>query len=186
MSLDHAILGFLNYEPMSGYDLKSVFDMSVKHFWPADQSQIYRTLSKLAEQGYAEIERVQQEDKPDRKVYHITESGKTELHRWLTTGISLCGDRCAQLIQIFFAGGLTDEEILIMLRGMAEETRKGLGMLQAIKEHAREPENAKPRDSFFWWLTLDKGIHMTHASLEWFEKVIAQIENKEHIKGETR
>ena len=56
MSLEYAILGFLNYSPMSGYDLKKLFDNSVRHFWPADQSQIYRTLGKLAEQGYVERE----------------------------------------------------------------------------------------------------------------------------------
>jgi hypothetical protein len=44
MSLEFAILGFLNYQPYSGYDLKKIFDTSVRHFWPADQSQIYRTL----------------------------------------------------------------------------------------------------------------------------------------------
>ena len=44
MSLDHAILGFLNYRRYSGYDLKKIFDKSVRHFWPADQSQIYLTL----------------------------------------------------------------------------------------------------------------------------------------------
>ena len=47
MSLEFAILGFLNYHPYSGYDLKKIFDTSVSHFWPADQSQIYRTLSRL-------------------------------------------------------------------------------------------------------------------------------------------
>ena len=56
MSLEYAILGFLNYRPLSGYDLKKVFDNSVRHFWPADQSQIYRTLARLAEQGYVEQE----------------------------------------------------------------------------------------------------------------------------------
>ncbi|MGD0004493.1 MAG: PadR family transcriptional regulator, partial [Anaerolineaceae bacterium] len=40
MSLDYAILGFLSYKPFSGYDLKKVFDNSVRHFWYADQSQI--------------------------------------------------------------------------------------------------------------------------------------------------
>ena len=47
MSLEYAILGFLNYLPLSGYDLKKMFDTSVQHFWPADQSQIYRTLARL-------------------------------------------------------------------------------------------------------------------------------------------
>jgi len=40
MSLQHAILGFLNYKSLTGYDLKKIFDTSVRHFWAADQSQI--------------------------------------------------------------------------------------------------------------------------------------------------
>ena len=39
MSLEYAILGFLNYHPYTGYDLKKIFDTSIRHFWPADQSQ---------------------------------------------------------------------------------------------------------------------------------------------------
>ena len=52
-----------------------MFDASVRHFWPADQSQIYRTLSHLADKGLAELEVVEQIDRPDRKVYHITPAG---------------------------------------------------------------------------------------------------------------
>ena len=84
MSLDHAILGFLNYHPYSGYDLKKIFDTSVQHFWSADQSQIYRTLNRLTKQGFAEMEKIPQDDRPDRKVYHITEAGRSELLQWLS------------------------------------------------------------------------------------------------------
>jgi len=84
MSLDYALLGFLNYHPYTGYDLKKIFDTSVRHFWPADQSQIYRTLARLTEQGLAEMEKVPQEDRPDRKVYHITEAGRAELLKFLS------------------------------------------------------------------------------------------------------
>ena len=52
MSLEYAILGFLNYHPYTGYDLKKIFDTSVRHFWPADQSQIYRTLARLTEHRF--------------------------------------------------------------------------------------------------------------------------------------
>ena len=85
MSLSHAILGFLNHRPHSGYDLKKVFDASVRHFWPADQSQIYRTLSRMSQNGWTETEIIRQESRPDRKLYHITAAGRKELHRWLTT-----------------------------------------------------------------------------------------------------
>ena len=84
MSLEFAILGFLNYHPYTGYDLKKIFDSSVRHFWSADQSQIYRTLARLMDLSYVEMEKVVQEDRPDRKVYHITDSGRAELSKWLS------------------------------------------------------------------------------------------------------
>jgi len=52
MALEHAILGFLDYGPMSGYDLKKTFDDSVNHFWTAQQSQIYRALKKMVGDGW--------------------------------------------------------------------------------------------------------------------------------------
>ncbi len=66
MSLEHSILGFLNYRPYSGYDLKKIFDTSVRHFWPADQSQIYRTLNRLTENGWVEMEKIEQDNRPAR------------------------------------------------------------------------------------------------------------------------
>lgn len=183
MSLAHAILGFLNDGPLSGYDLKSKFDASVRHFWPADQSQIYRTLSRLAEQGHAEIEVVEQEVRPDRKVYHITDSGREELHRWLASDLPVGGQRIAALVQIYFAGKLTDEEILRMLRGLAGKMRAGLDQLKAVRVGIRPAECAVTRDSFFRPLTLDYGITITQANLDWLEGVIDKVERGEHVKG---
>src|SRR5512139_3056599 len=112
MSLEFAILGFLNYHPYTGYDLKKIFDTSIRHFWPADQSQIYRTLARLTEQGFAEMEKVPQEDRPDRKVYHITDAGRAELFNWVAAPPPLDEPRSAALIQVFFAGQLSDDQIL--------------------------------------------------------------------------
>lgn len=183
MSLEHAILGFLNYKPLSGYDLKALFDLSVKHFWPADQSQIYRTLSKLAESDFAEIEVVEQDERPDRKIYHITETGKEELHRWLLTPPPAKSDRVAELIQIFFAGQLNDEEALSILRHHADKTRNSLTTLERLTDCAKEYEGP-PRDMFFWGLTLDYGISMKRASLVWVEDVIERIESGDYVKGD--
>ena len=119
MSLKHAILGFLNYTPKTGYELKNVFDTSVQHFWPADQSQIYRTLTQLEKDGWVEKEIVVQENRPNRKVYSITDMGQQELYRWLVTPITQHDHRNAALIQVFFAGQLSNEEILeIFERGL--------------------------------------------------------------------
>ncbi len=118
MSLPHAILGFLNYAPMTGYDLKKAFDTSVRHFWPADQAQIYRTLKELMRQGWVTVEVVPQEDRPNRKVYHITEAGREELRRWLRTPTAPEDPRVPLLVKVFFAGGLADEEAAALLEAM--------------------------------------------------------------------
>src|SRR5512137_1923334 len=132
MSLEFAILGFLNYQPYTGYDLKKIFDTSIRHFWPADQSQIYRTLARLTEQGFAEVEKVPQEDRPDRKVYHITEAGRAELLNWLIGPPPLDEPRSAPLIQVFFAGQLSDEEILAKFEGFAAIMRAILAQYDGV------------------------------------------------------
>lgn len=181
MSLEHAILGFLNYAPLSGYDLKKAFDTSVCHFWPADQSQIYRTLSRLAERGWVEVEVVPQEDRPSRKVYHVTETGREELRRWLATPLPPEEPRIPWLVQIFFAGQLTDEEILALFEREAEWLRARLERYDQIpQESATYVEQVgSPREAFFWMLTLEYGVTVNQAMLEWVKGVTERLRRKE-------
>jgi DNA-binding PadR family transcriptional regulator len=191
MSLDHAILGFLQYGPSTGYDLKARFDLSVQHFWPADQSQIYRTLARLAEHGWAEREVVPQDDRPDRKVYRITGQGRAELRRWLGEELTVKGGRSALLVQIFFAGQLPDEELLAIFAGAAAECRAGLEHLRAIPVQCEEFAGVmgSPRELWCSMLTLECGIRSTEAHLAWMESVMARLQRGEapplDTEGET-
>ena len=171
MSLDHAILGFLRYGPLAGYDLKERFDLSVQHFWPADQSQIYRILAKLDEQGYARVKLVEQENRPDRKVYTITKAGREELHRWLTTPLEMDDGRSASLVQVFFSGQLANQEILAIFQRAAEQCRSALEELRKVPARAQRftGKSEDPREAWCWFLTLECGIRMKEAKLAWIE-----------------
>lgn len=179
MSLEYAILGFLNYHPYTGYDLKKIFDTSIRHFWPADQSQIYRTLNRLTEQGFAEMEKVPQEDRPDRKLYHITDAGRAALRTWISGPPPLDEPRSAPLIQVFFSGQLSDEEILTKFEGY-------VATMQAILDQYDQVPNAigpyqeeitSPREHFFWLLTLENGIANMRANLQWAQSVVDRIKS---------
>lgn len=181
MSLDYAILGFLNYHPQSGYDLKKTFDVSVQHFWSADQSQIYRTLSRLTKQGLVEVEKIRQEDRPDRKVYHITNAGRTALREWISGPPPISEPRSAPLIQVFFMGLISDEEALERFERFAQ-------IMQLILTRYDEVPNAieeiyqdvkSERERFFWQLTLENGLANMRANLKWAESVIERIRNGE-------
>ncbi len=181
MSLEHAILGFLNYRPYSGYDLKKIFDTTVRHFWPADQSQIYRTLSRMSKKGWTEIEVIRQESRPDRKLYHITPEGKEAFHHWLTTPLPAEPQRSADMIQVFFAGMLSDEENLAIFERAAESMRAGLAHYAQIPREieAYSEFTSSPREFFFWMLTLDVGTHILQSNLEFIENLIQRIKNGE-------
>jgi PadR family transcriptional regulator, regulatory protein AphA len=177
MSLDYAILGFLNYHPYSGYDLKKIFDSSIRHFWSADQSQIYRTLARLTEQSIVEMEKVPQDDRPDRKVYHITDAGRTALRAWLAGPAPMDEPRSAPLIQVFFAGMLSNEEILAKFEEYAEIMRVILSRYEQVPEQIGpfQKDIASPRENFFWMLTLENGIANMKANLAWAESVIVKL-----------
>jgi DNA-binding PadR family transcriptional regulator len=183
MSLEYAILGFLSYKPFSGYDLKKVFDNSVRHFWYADQSQIYRTLTRLTEEGLAEIEVVEQTVRPDRKVYHITPAGRAELNSWLRGPFPIQQAHSGPLVQVFFAGQLTDEEILSKFEEAAAIFRT---ILETYKEVPGKISDIvqmvdSRREEFFWMLTLELGIRTMQVQLEWAESVIQRVRNKQHL-----
>jgi len=182
MSLEFAILGFLHYHPYSGYDLKKAFDVSIHHFWPADQSQIYRTLGRLTEQGLAEVEVVEQTERPDRKVYHITPAGREALRGWLSSAMPQQEARSAALIQVFFAGQLSDEEILAKFEAATQSMRAVLEVYQHVPEEIEEYVTAigSPREEFFWMLTLELGIQSMQTQIDWMESVMRRIRNKEH------
>jgi PadR family transcriptional regulator AphA len=179
MSLDHAILGFLNYRPYSGYDLKKIFDTSVRHFWPANQSQIYRTLSRMAEKGLVEMQVVEQEDRPNRKEYSITPAGQAELRQWLVTPLPFDDNRSAPMIQVFFAGQLSNEEIIAMYQRVADFMHMGLQQYEQIPQEmeAYAEYVQSPREFFFWMQTLEIGKMMVRTNLEWIEGVITQIQD---------
>lgn len=181
MSLEYAILGFLSYHPFTGYDLKKAFDSSVSHFWPADQSQIYRTLNDLTKQGWAKMKIVEQTERPDRKVYSITAAGRSALRQWLGLPQPPKDNRNALMVQVFFAGQLSDAEALPIFERVAEQLRAGLAIYDAIvqkKDLATEYTDS-PREFFFWMVTLEAGRVTARANLKLVESVIQQIRNKE-------
>ena len=64
--LKHGILGLLSYGDMTGYQIMTVFRDSLRHFWVAQTSQIYRELQGLEKNGWIAAVHVEQAGKPQR------------------------------------------------------------------------------------------------------------------------
>ncbi len=188
MSLKHAILGFLSFKPFSGYDLKKAFDHSVRHFWPANQSQIYRTLTQMTEEGLIEKEVIEREERLDMKIYSISEAGRAELHQWLATPLPARDTREPFLIQVFFGSKLNDEELLQLLHHEKQAAEETLLVYSAVYQasNAQAANPAEARAFYLSMLTLDYGVKSNQVLIEWLNAAIERIKTGNYSTKETK
>jgi PadR family transcriptional regulator, regulatory protein AphA len=180
MSLKHALLGYLSFYDMSGYDLKKALDASVEHFWHADQSQIYRTLRQLRKEGFVVQEVIEREDRLDRKVYSITEDGRQEIHRWLTTPLEPGDEHDPFLIQIYFGGMISDNALLHLLRTQLAYAEEQTAIFNAINQMVlgQYHNSESKRTVFCTLLTLEHGAFLARATRQWLQSAVERIENQ--------
>lgn len=134
MSLAHVILGLLQQQKRTGYDLKTeCFDRCIAHLWQADQAQIYRTLDKLEAQGWITCTVEIQHDRPNRKIYQITEAGESELRCWLQTHQPLPVLREPLLAQLHFAAQLPNDAIIHLLEQELKARHQKLASCEALR-----------------------------------------------------
>jgi PadR family transcriptional regulator AphA len=177
MPLAHAILGFLEYQPMSGYDLKKHFDQSIAHFWSATQSHIYKALEDLEKEGWAESQRIPQGGRPNRKQYRITAAGGDELRRWVQTPLPLEIKREAWLIQVFFAHGITNQAIIDLFEQRIAAIRRYCAQFPLAQANIDESYAQVGVDRLrdLWQLTLDYGTAYYAHEITWLEQTRERI-----------
>jgi PadR family transcriptional regulator AphA len=177
VSLPHAILGFLEYGPMTGYDLKKYFDQSVGHFWSTTQSHIYKALEILEKNGMAESKVIPQQGKPNRKQYKITDAGRVEVRQWVATPLPIDGARAAWLIQIFFAHNLSNDEIVHLFETRLESMRIYLEQSKLAEKNVQENYERVGirRMQELWQLTVDYGTHYYQSEITWLKKILPRL-----------
>jgi len=124
---------------------------------------------------------ITQDSKPSRKVYHLTAAGKIELFRWLNEPQPSVEVRLAWLIQIFFAGRLSDDQVIKLLEHQLNLLQQRLKGYSAIPEENRERMSEDdPREKFFWMLTVDYGVAQSISQVKWIQAVIETIKGGEY------
>lgn len=173
MALARIILGLLALAPMTGYDLKRHFDSSVRHFWWADKSQIYRTLSTLVADGLAEVETVAGRGAPDRQEHHITEAGRAALAEWLVSPQEPRAARHPFLARLFFAGDLDDDQLGTLLAERRAAVAAQLAEYERLRPEvlaeAADDRAADDRAGTLRLATLEHGIAHARTELTWLD-----------------
>lgn len=75
MDVKTLCLGVLSMGDASGYEIKKVFEDAFSHFYVAGFGSIYPALAELTREGHVTCSDIEQEKRPAKKVYHLTEAG---------------------------------------------------------------------------------------------------------------
>jgi len=184
MSLAYAILGFLQKKGMTGYELKNnCFAQTIAHLWPADQAQIYKTLDKLVERGWITCTVEMQRDRPHRKVYRVTETGKAALLQWLQCHQPLPTIREPLLVQLFFAAELSNAEILYLLKQEFMAHRKKLADCDKITLSSPLDATAVSREQVMQRLVVDLVKQKEKTYLDWLCNAIDVVSHLQEQGG---
>ncbi|MCK5149191.1 PadR family transcriptional regulator [bacterium] len=166
------ILGLINAEPMSGYDIKKFIEETIADFWNESYGNIYPTLKKLVEEGLAVKSTEHQQGKPDRMIYQITDAGLDVLKQWLESPFSLPKVRNEFLLKLFFGANVPAEtnrkHILIyqsMLEKQLENYKKSTDYYNSMLSESREDQ--------LGLLTLRQGTLVLEARLKWCKEALA-------------
>jgi PadR family transcriptional regulator AphA len=181
--LKYVLLGGLNYQPLTGYQLKQFVDSSTKHFWYAQTSQIYRTLDALETEGLLISEIQEQEDRPDRRLYKITPAGRTALREWLEQPMTeIEPTKDTLLVRLFFSAQVDTEVVLTQLRLQRALHQQELNLyrneiVKLIEQGVQSRPDLK-RDAMLWDTTRRLGELGAETYIRWLDETIKRIEEE--------
>jgi PadR family transcriptional regulator AphA len=181
LSIQYAILGFLSWRSLSGYDIKKLIEESPILYWSGSNNQIYRTLVELHNEGLVTCEVQPQEHLPTRKVYTISEKGRSALRAWLLSSPELPLLRNAFLVQLTWADALTSAELDGLLARYEHEVEMQWLM---CRERTRRDEGSTPRtprEAYVWQAIAEHHCDFYAQEVAWVRKVRAELAG-EHDK----
>lgn len=165
MSFKHAILGLLADGPLHGYELKTLYQEQLVPSTTLNFGQVYTTLDRMERDGWVTHDVVSQQERPDKKVYALTEEGRGRLKEWLDAPSVLNLDmRNATCLKLMLARRLERVDEAAVLR---TEKRACLARLHELTQaRASAREDGEPLQTV---LLLDLAVLRLEAFMKWLE-----------------
>ncbi len=184
-TITYAILGMLaRWGPMTGYDVKRWFDQGVGQIWSAAYGQIYKELKRLQDLGWAEMEREEQESRPDRKVYCVTPAGREALARWLSERAEPVQLRDELLLKIVFGAFAAPGALADTLRSaIADHEQRLMQYHEELRIHGdptqpeiwQQPTSAESPTDPYIGLTARLAVAFEEMYLRWLHETLELI-----------
>ena len=144
------ILGLLQEEDLSGYDIKKIINIRMSFFWQESYGQIYPELGRMKGEGLIEQAALPESGlKTDKTLYHITDRGREEFKKWMKSENEKDTIRSEFLLKMYFS---TDQDALEMKDHLTEFKAQAEQKIMLFRMFQQE-------------LTKDIDMHQNHKQI---------------------
>jgi PadR family transcriptional regulator AphA len=149
----------------------------VGYFWNFPHAHLYSEPKRLQEAG---LLRLHQEDTGRRrKTYSITEAGRTAVRHWLAEPVKEHFElRDIAEIKLFFNELTQPDDVARLAQDQVEQHEQRITEYEEMRERYGQIEELAAR-----MITLELGLGMEYAALEFWRKVRARAEAGEFSGG---
>lgn len=183
MALRDAILAALLSGESSGYDLAKAFDVAVANYWTATAQQLYRELDKLAAQGLVESRLVEQQARPNKRLYSLTDLGRMTLQEFIAQDPKPTAIRDELLVQLEAMEERNVPEIRAHIAAKLAASQRKLAYYEKSREFLlagrSEAEYFAQETRSGRYLTLARGISFEQENIRWCTYVDRTLATRE-------
>ncbi|WP_210686790.1 PadR family transcriptional regulator [Mycolicibacterium sp. GESEQ-9] len=182
MALRDAVLAALLDGEASGYDLAKGFDASVANFWMATPQQLYRELDRMSAEGLIEARLVEQDRRPNKRLYSLTDAGRKALLEFTEVPPKPGAIREDLLVQI---QAVDSGNIAAVRTALAERLQWATAKLARYRRGQEHLLAGRTEDAYLAeadrigpYLTLLRGIRFEEENIEWARRALDVIEQR--------
>lgn len=182
VSLRDAVLAALLDGEASGYDLAKRFDASVANFWMATPQQLYRELDRLAEQGLIRARVVQQERRPNKRMFSLTESGHAAIREFTARAPKPSVIRDDLAVKLLAADAGDARAVRAFMAERLQEAKTKLQRYERMRarmlDGGGEEEYLARSQRVGPYLTLLRGISFEEENVRWAERALTILDGR--------
>ncbi|MEV0699609.1 PadR family transcriptional regulator [Saccharopolyspora sp. NPDC050389] len=179
MALRNAVMAALLEGEASGYDLAKVFDASVANFWMTTPQQLYRELDRMEAEGLLQARVVQQQRRPNKRMFSLTDAGFRALHEFTATPPRPGVIREEFLIQVQALDVGDVDAVQNAIGERIEWARAKIARYERLRDRLldgrSEDDYLAQAERVGPYLTLMRGLSFEQENVRWGEKALAVL-----------
>jgi len=173
--LPYILLGLLESDNKTGYDLKKEFDTEVGEFWSAKHNQLYLELKRMEQDSLITSKTGYFGNKIEKTYYQITDKGREMLDKWRSSSQDeLVVSKDEFILKLYFLHDKNDPRIIRMLERQLESKQIKYQHLLDRRELLFNNEDSI-KDNYGHFLILEHAISREKEYIDWLNKAIKEV-----------